>query len=91
MFRPGDHVIYDPSDWWQYRGDFIIRGMTGVVTRSREAILEIKFDEPVPEGGSLLFTCSPYDDSGFRLVPAADVPQSEFLSLLGGAPYVSPR
>ncbi len=85
MFRPGDHVIYDPTALWQERSGSLVRGMTGVVTRSREAILEIEFDEPVPKGAIRVFACSPYAERGFRLVPAPAVPQPEFLSLLGGA------
>lgn len=84
MFRPGDHVIYDPFDSWQVRGNCLTSGMTGVVTRSREAILEIEFDEPVPKGAIRVFACSPYAERGFRLVPTAAIPQPEFLSLLGG-------
>lgn len=85
MFRPGDHVIYDPRGFWEERSSTLVNGMTGVVTQSKEDVLEIKFDEPRPQGAPMLFATLPYNDTGFRL--AEKIPQSEFLSLLGCDPY----
>ena len=85
MFRPGDHVIYDPFDSWQVRGNCLTSGMTGVVKRSSEDILEIKFDKPTPEGVALFFGRSPYDDRGFRLAPTPD--RARALELLRGETY----